>query len=121
VGNPFIRRVTIRNYKSIAACKVDLGALMFLVGPGKANWRRPRMFFLMYAMKGSSIFSIPMASLDGIHSAHRGGARRDRCIAGIVASHPNLASVGTYTPYQPTHSGEGGIVSEQARRVPSSC
>ncbi len=39
--NPFIRRVTIRNYKSIAACKVDLGPLMFLVGPngaGKSNF-----------------------------------------------------------------------------------
>jgi predicted ATPase len=41
VGNPFIRRVTLRNYKSIAACKVDLGPLMFLVGPngaGKSNF-----------------------------------------------------------------------------------
>src|SRR5579862_2959501 len=37
---PFIRRVTIRNYKSIAACQLDLGQLMFLVGPngaGKSN------------------------------------------------------------------------------------
>jgi predicted ATPase len=38
---PFIRRVTIRNYKSIAACQVKLGELMFLVGPngsGKSNF-----------------------------------------------------------------------------------
>jgi predicted ATPase len=38
---PFIRRITIRNYKSIAACKVDLAQLMFLVGPngsGKSNF-----------------------------------------------------------------------------------
>lgn len=38
---PFIRRVTIRNYKSIAACQVDLQSLMFLVGPngsGKSNF-----------------------------------------------------------------------------------
>ena len=38
---PFIHRVTIRNYKSIAACRVDLQALMFLVGPngaGKSNF-----------------------------------------------------------------------------------
>jgi predicted ATPase len=38
---PFIRRVTIRNYKSIAACQVDLRGLMFLVGPngsGKSNF-----------------------------------------------------------------------------------
>jgi predicted ATPase len=37
----FVHRVTIRNYKSIAACKVDLGALTFLVGPngsGKSNF-----------------------------------------------------------------------------------
>jgi len=41
VSDPFLRRVTIRNYKSIAACKVDLGPLMFLVGPngsGKSNF-----------------------------------------------------------------------------------
>jgi predicted ATPase len=39
--NPFIERVTIRNYKSIAACQVDLGPLMFIVGPngaGKSNF-----------------------------------------------------------------------------------
>lgn len=38
---PFIHRVTIRNYKSIAACQVDLTGLMFLVGPngsGKSNF-----------------------------------------------------------------------------------
>jgi len=37
----FIHRVTIRNYKSIAACQVNLGSLMFLVGPngsGKSNF-----------------------------------------------------------------------------------
>jgi len=37
----FMRSVTARNYKSIAACKVDLGPLMFLVGPnaaGKSNF-----------------------------------------------------------------------------------
>ena len=40
-SGPFIRRVTIRNYKSIAACEVDLGSLTFLVGPngaGKSNF-----------------------------------------------------------------------------------
>jgi predicted ATPase len=38
---PFINQVTIRNYKSIAACKVALGPLMFLVGmngTGKSNF-----------------------------------------------------------------------------------
>jgi predicted ATPase len=38
---PFIRQVTLRSYKSIAACKVDLGPLMFLVGKngaGKSNF-----------------------------------------------------------------------------------
>ena len=41
MSNPFIHRVTIRNYKSIAACQVELGPLMFLVGPngsGKSNF-----------------------------------------------------------------------------------
>src|SRR5882757_8555468 len=37
----FINRVTIRNYKSIAACQVSLGQLTFLVGAngaGKSNF-----------------------------------------------------------------------------------
>ena len=37
----FIRHVTIRNYKSIAACRLELGPLMFMVGPtgsGKSNF-----------------------------------------------------------------------------------
>ncbi len=36
----FITRLTLRNYKSIAACQLDLGPLNFLVGPngsGKSN------------------------------------------------------------------------------------
>ena len=40
MDTPFIRRVTLRNYKSIAACQLDLHPLMFLVGPngsGKSN------------------------------------------------------------------------------------
>ena len=36
----FITRLTLRNYKSIAACRLSLGPLTFLVGPngsGKSN------------------------------------------------------------------------------------
>lgn len=38
---PLLRRVTLRNYKSISACRVDLGSLVFLIGPngsGKSNF-----------------------------------------------------------------------------------
>jgi predicted ATPase len=41
VGSILIRRVVLRNYKSISACDLRLGALMFLVGPngaGKSNF-----------------------------------------------------------------------------------
>lgn len=41
MSNTFLNRITIRNYKSIAACQVDLSQLMFLVGPngsGKSNF-----------------------------------------------------------------------------------
>jgi predicted ATPase len=41
MNTTFLRRVTIRNYKSIAATQVDLNPLMFLVGPngaGKSNF-----------------------------------------------------------------------------------
>jgi len=33
MNGPFIRRVTLRNYKSIAASRVDLQQRMFLVAP----------------------------------------------------------------------------------------
>ncbi len=39
--NPFIRKITLRNYKSIAACKLKMPSLAFLVGPngsGKSNF-----------------------------------------------------------------------------------
>ena len=39
--DPFLTRVVIENYKSIAACDVKLGPLMFLIGPngaGKSNF-----------------------------------------------------------------------------------
>lgn len=41
MSQPFIRRITIRNYKSIAACQIDLQPLTFLVGQngaGKSNF-----------------------------------------------------------------------------------
>ncbi len=41
VAPPFLTRVCISNYKSIAACDVNLGSLAFLVGPngsGKSNF-----------------------------------------------------------------------------------
>ena len=40
MNTPFIRTITLRNYKSIAACRIDLPNLAFLVGPngsGKSN------------------------------------------------------------------------------------
>jgi predicted ATPase len=40
-GTPFVRRVVLKNYRSIAACDVVLGPLTFLVGPngsGKSNF-----------------------------------------------------------------------------------
>lgn len=39
--SPFIRRVKIRNYKSIAACEIELRMLTFILGPngaGKSNF-----------------------------------------------------------------------------------
>ena len=41
MSHPFLRRVVLRNYKSIAACDLKLGPLVFLVGPngsGKSNF-----------------------------------------------------------------------------------
>ena len=44
---PFVRRVILRNYKSIRKCDVSLGPLTFLVGPngsGKSNFLEPLRF-----------------------------------------------------------------------------
>jgi predicted ATPase len=41
MGSPLIRRVRLRNYKSIQSCDVELGNLAFLIGPngaGKSNF-----------------------------------------------------------------------------------
>jgi Predicted ATPase len=41
MSSPFIHKLTIRNFKSIAACQTELRALTFLVGPngsGKSNF-----------------------------------------------------------------------------------
>lgn len=40
-NSPFLKKVTLRNYKSIAACQLEFGSLAFLVGPngsGKSNF-----------------------------------------------------------------------------------
>ncbi len=40
-GSTFLKRVVLKNYKSIAFCDVSLGPLVFLVGPngaGKSNF-----------------------------------------------------------------------------------
>ena len=52
---PFISRVRLRNYKSIASCDVRLGALTILVGPngsGKSNFL-DALEFLTQALNGS--------------------------------------------------------------------
>ena len=75
---PLINRVTIRNYKSIAACQVTLGQLMFLVGPngaGKSNFL-DALRFVADALR---------TSLD--HALrHRGTIKAVRRISG---GHPN--------------------------------
>ena len=41
MNSRFIKRITLRNYKSVAACRLDLPNLVFLVGPngaGKSNF-----------------------------------------------------------------------------------
>lgn len=51
----FIRRVRVKNYKSIAACDVELGPLSYLVGPngaGKSNFLDV-LHFVKDALEGS--------------------------------------------------------------------
>jgi ABC-type branched-subunit amino acid transport system ATPase component len=59
-GVCLIRRVVIRNYKSIAACDVELGPLTFLVGPngsGKSNFL-DALRFVSDALRNSLDFAL---------------------------------------------------------------
>jgi predicted ATPase len=81
-GVCLIRRVVIRNYKSIAACDVELGPLTFLVGPngsGKSNFL-DALRFVSDALR----YSLEHAIRDrgGIRSVLR-NARRGR--SGLAA------------------------------------
>ncbi|MEO8596409.1 MAG: AAA family ATPase [Candidatus Solibacter sp.] len=57
---PFLKRVVIKNYKSIAACDVELRPLTFLVGPngsGKSNFL-DALSFVSDVVRGSLDFAI---------------------------------------------------------------
>lgn len=80
---PFLRRVTLRNYKSIAACQVALGPLTFLVGrngAGKSNFLDAIRFV------GEALFH---GSLD-VAFRQRGGLPEVRRISG---GHPHHFSI----------------------------
>jgi predicted ATPase len=69
---PFIHRITLRNYKSIAACRVDLPRLGFLVGrngAGKSNFL-DSISFVAEALLGSLGTAID-EDRDGIDSVLR--------------------------------------------------
>lgn len=76
-GVCLIRRVVIRNYKSIAACDVELGPLTFLVGPngsGKSNFL-DALAFVSDALRNSLQYAV----------RDRGG------LLGVVRKGPNGA------------------------------
>jgi predicted ATPase len=60
---PFISRVRLRNFKSIAACDVSLGPLTMLVGPngsGKSN------FLQALALLGRAVSTTPYEAVSGL-------------------------------------------------------
>ncbi len=60
---PFLSRVRLRNFKSIAACDVRLGPLTMLVGPngsGKSN------FLQALALLGRALNTTPYEAIDGL-------------------------------------------------------
>ncbi|MDE0506957.1 MAG: AAA family ATPase, partial [Candidatus Poribacteria bacterium] len=81
-NSTFITRVTIKNYKSIAACDIQLCALTFLVGPngaGKSNFL-DALRFVADALNSSLDHAI----------RDRGGIKEVRRLSG---GHPNLFSI----------------------------
>ncbi|MBI1930037.1 AAA family ATPase [Candidatus Poribacteria bacterium] len=67
----FITRVVLKNYKSIAACNVRLGPLMFLVGPngaGKSNFL-DALRFVAEALRTSLDYAL--RDRGGINEVHR--------------------------------------------------
>lgn len=72
---PLIRRVRLRNYKSIQSCDVELGALTFLVGPngaGKSNFV-DALRFVKDALDVTLGFAVSERS--GIGEVRRKGSR----------------------------------------------
>jgi predicted ATPase len=77
-GVCLIRRVVIRNYKSIAACDVELGPLTFLVGPngsGKSNFL-DALRFVSDALRNSLSYAV--RERGGINEVIRRSAESSR-------------------------------------------
>lgn len=71
---PFVRRVVLKHYKSIAACDVSLGPLMLLVGPngaGKSNFL-DALCFVRDALRESLDYAVRHRG--GIHEVRRRSA-----------------------------------------------
>ncbi len=77
-NSTFITRVALRNYKSIAACDVELRPLTFLVGPngaGKSNFL-DSLRFVADALNSSLDHAIRnRGGIDGIHCRSGGGPK----------------------------------------------
>jgi predicted ATPase len=117
-GVCLIRRVVIRNYKSIAACDVELGPLTFLVGPngsGKSNFL-DALRFVSEALRESLDYAI--RARGGIvevrrRLAPRFGLRLEFTLPGGVQGHYAFEIGGDWGAYTVFH--EEGVLTGGAQ------
>ena len=112
---PFITRVKLRNYKSIAQCEVDLGPLAILVGPngaGKSN------FIDAIRMASQSLvrpLSETVRERGGFPEIlHRPGASHNRFEISVGFELPGKLGRGLYE-FEVNFSGDMGV--EVAREI----
>ena len=115
---PFIHRVKLRNYKSIARCDVELGPLAILVGPngsGKSNFLDALQF------TGAALrrpLDEVLRERGGMREVvRRSGEPADRFAVALDFALPGGAGKGHYGFELTTRKGGGVVVSKESCEV----
>ncbi|MCP4661869.1 MAG: AAA family ATPase [bacterium] len=105
--SPFITRVRLREYKSIASCDVALGAFSVLVGPngsGKSNFL-DALALISDALNGS--LERALQARGGPQAVHRQPRHSEEPIRMAIEFHPTTESSGQFEVVLETEPGGG--------------
>ena len=115
---PFITRVQLRNYKSIARCDVELGPLSILVGPngsGKSNF-----LDALHFTYGALLWPLAevLSERGGMREVlRRSGERPDNFSIMLDFALPDISMKGTYGFELKTRTGGGAEVNKEVCEV----